>query len=745
VKGLIAGLLLAACTRHGLLTAAAETGASPNLDRRIDTTAGSRARYVNVRESGLAEAVVKSFASTWGSLENTSNGVFQWLLLEATKANGIEFRVWLLTRGYPAETREAALLQTARFIVQQGSSRPQEFQDRSTGKPALPSLGGWTHLFPRPAGQNAESGEVEQFPKQTRYLGQIYRLEAVDKSAAVVTGPSDPKIVRLLPDLLVGLASNTRQKDKTRRYDGSEYDYVRLSREDHREMAEAGINCVRVDRDQLPFIEDLDVFYWGLGAAELSFPECFYNSRYLGPALFLDEPAVSTRDHVLRPRLAKEEAFRSALTPQVAFDAFREYFRGAWQEGAATALFQGMAGRQEIDAGEMRFLQENLFSWETMISTAAYQLSQDQRVPAALVFEPPGRVGTRRTLPEIDMTYGCQIPVENPNYFVDILYGFLRGAARLTGKQWGTSIYGAVDRADAFWSLTHAYDLGATRFFFWDNAQLACVPYNECLALARALKMRAENYPDRDLDRLKQAAEVALLLPAGYNLGHVSLGKGDLWGLGELNLERRNPSGVTYRTVMGNFFTEVERCLRAGVGFDVLGEFPGISPKNYREVVRIREDGKVEIKDGHQRSLLDRARVPTRPDGDAPGLAITVSNREGKSPLAVTAQATATETSAPIFYTLGTDTDGIYHNAAVAWELFGPGETDHRFLVPRGMKPHVTRKGQSFEALMEFRLATPGQYRLRAATVDLAGRSTVVWNVITVTGEDRGASPGVSR
>src|SRR5262249_10788171 len=133
------------------------------------------------------------------------------------------------------------------------------------------------------------------------------------------------------------------------------------------------------------------------------------------------------------------------------------------------------------------------------------------------VFEPPGRIGTLRTLPELDMTYGCQISAHDPKNLTSILYGFLRGAARATGKEWGTSIYGAVDRTDGAWWLDHAYDLGASRFFFWDNAGLACVPYQECLGLARHLKMRVENHPRRDLDRLKRTAEVLILLPAGYN------------------------------------------------------------------------------------------------------------------------------------------------------------------------------------------------------------------------------------
>jgi hypothetical protein len=693
---------------------------------------GKPARYVHQKEGGLPDAVVKTFSVAWGAIENTSKGEFQWLFLHATKANGDQFRVWLLTAGYPADTLDTARKRTARFILQQGSSAPREFRDRFTGESVLPTVGGWFYLFPRSSDPGDGSQPAKIFPKQTRFLGHPYRLEAEEESSAAAAPPS-VKLIELLPDVLVGVPSNTRQKDETRRYDGSEYELVRLTREDFHEMAEAGINCMKVDAEQLPWIDDLNVFYWGIGGKDISFPECLYDSRYLGPALFLDEPAVCTRDNVIRPRLAKDEAFRKALTPQIVFDAFCEYFRHAWQEGAATGIVKGLAARPDLDLGDMHFLQENLFSWETMVSTAAYQLSQDAHVPSAMVFEPPGRVGTRRTLPELDMTYGCQLPVDDPKNFIDIIYGFLRGAARLAGKEWGTSIYGAVDRSDAFWFLSHAYDLGATRFFFWDNAPLACVPYKECLALARNLKMRAENHPHRGLDELKRAAEVAILLPPGYNLGHVHLGKGSLWGVGELNLERVNGKGVKYREVMSNFFTEIERCLRLGVAFDLLWDLPGIQPSGYREIVRIREDGKVEVVENSQPLMLNHARVPVRPSGPPPNLNVTLSASEGKAPLAITARANVVETTAPVYYTFGTDTKGVYHNAMVAWELYGPGEEDYRFLTPPGLKPRVVKAAKSSEVLVEFKLDHPGNYRLRAATVDLAGRSTVTWTPITVT------------
>jgi len=727
---LAAGFLVAAHL-HGVEPATLPTtknGVAQSATRPPIGQAGHAARYRIETDAGLRDSVVKVYSLALGPVEQRDGKAYQWLHLEATKANGEQFRVWLLCSGYPPMTFKAARQVIARYVLQEGAAEPAEFRHRFSGEAVLPTQGGWQYLLPRASGQAENQTGI--FPKQSSYLGHHYRLEAVEDTTPAL--PPKAKLVELLPDVLVGMPSNTRQKDDTRRYDNSDYELVRLTREDYRQMSQAGINCVRVDAEQLRWMDGLNIFYWG-GGNEVPYPESLYRSSYLGPTLFLDEPAVVTRDHVIRPKLEKDMPFRKALTPQTVFGAFQEHFRHILHEGAPTSLLKGLKARTDVNVGDMQFAQENLYSWETMVSTAAYQLSQDPRVPTAMVFEPPGRVGTLRTLPEMNMTYGCQLPVDNPKNFTDIIYGFLRGAARLTDKTWGTSIYGAVDQADAFWFMTHAYDLGATRFFFWDNGPMATVPYGECLALARNLQTHARNFPRRDLQRLNRAAEIAILLPPGYNLGHVHLGKGSLWGLGELNLERVNRSGVKYRTVMGNFFTEIERCLRLGVAFDLLWDLPLIHPSGYREVVRIREDGKVEVEVEGKQVVLDQARAPTRPSGIPPQLAVELSAKEGKAPLETTAKASVVEKSAPVFYTYGTDTEGVYHNAVAAWEIYGPNEEDYRHLQPTGLKPRVTRKDSSYEVTVNFTLTRPGNYRLRTATVDLAGRTAVTWTPMVVT------------
>ena len=484
---------------------------------------GKSAHYHLKSDSTGVATMVDAYTLSLGSIElDKGKNLHQWLMLDLIKTDGGRFRVWILSSEYPKRNIGIAQKNIARYMVQKGESEPIEYVDRFSGQAVLPSLGGWEHLLPRD--EDPESSVADGiFPPSTVLLGHRYSRVSLDSLPPLAT-PTRIKIVPLLPDIMIGVPSNVRTKDNMRRYDDSDYEMVRLNRENYMEMISAGINCFRVDAEQMSWVMEHPVFYWGVGGKNLNFPECLYYSNYLGPEQFLDEPAVGTRDHVIRPRLAKDSDYRRNITPQLVFNEFCEYFGKTINGRAPNSLMQGLRECPDIRLGEMQFPQANLFSWETMISTAAYQLTQDNHVPAAIVFEPPGRIGARRTLPEMNMTYGCQIPTDDPKNFAGIIYGFLRGAARLTDKSWGVSIYGSVDQAEAPWFLSHAYDLGATRFFFWDNYRSACVPYQECLNLARHLRTHTESNPHRQMQSLLRAAEIAILLPPGYNLGHVHMG-----------------------------------------------------------------------------------------------------------------------------------------------------------------------------------------------------------------------------
>ena len=690
---------------------------------------GQVATYEHESEDPLAETVVKTLTVAIGSVEEKAGVSYQWMCLHATKVSGEEFKVWLLSESLPSEDIKVDRTTISRYILQIGDDIPLEFYDRFTDKPVLPGLGAWQYMFPKPTDSGTED---PSFSQRVKYLGHTYRLAHISDSDEFPE-PSDTHPLSLRPDVLIGPPSNTRQKDETRRYDMSDYELIPLTAADYDEMIAAGINCVRVDTEQVEWVKNRDVFYWGIDAAVLGYPECLYRSNYLGPTLFMDEPAVCTRDHVIRPKLEADPTYRKAITPQLAFEAFQDYFHTAKYDGAPTRLCKGLESHPDVDLGNMEFLQENLYTWETVISSAAYQLSEgNTESPAAIVFEPPGRVGTMRTLPEMNMAYGCQIAVDNPKNLASILYGFLRGAARQTDKGWGMSIYGQVHRADAFWLQTHAYDLGARHFHYWDNYQLACVPYSEILALSRNLSAHVESHPHRKLDELHRTAEIVILLPRGYNLGHVDMGKGNLWGVGELNLERHNREGIKYRTVMCNFFTEIERAIRLGVAFDLIWDLEGLKLSDYREVVGIREDGKVSVNDGNNTVLYESARTPIRPNGIPPTLCVNVSIPQADVPLEVKASATVAEGSAAVYYTRGADDKGVYNNEMVLWELFGPEEEDYRFLNREQSEIRINQMKLGTEVAIHFSLEHPGDYRLRAATVDMAGRTAVVWETITV-------------
>lgn len=723
----IFGLILLLCS---LNATAVQTTPTDNSQSTSPLGApGLTATYRIAVSKHYPESVIITYTAYLGSIEEINGTPHQWFHLRSSKVSGETLNVWLLSNRYPSPSLNESRSGIARYLVREGTGDVVEYKHRYTGEAVLPCLGAWEYLFPH-AVDSAD--RQDGFPKETSYLGHTYRLEKIDRSA-IASVPNNPLTLDLLPDVLVGVPHNTRQKDETRRWDESEYEYVRLTRNDFGEMIDAGMNCFFVDREQSGWIEHRNVFYWGIGGQDIQFPEHLYRSHYLGPQLFLDEPAVCTRDYVIRPRLKEEPEFRKSITPQTVLEEFKEYFAEAQNKKNPTQLIQGLKARSDVDLGNMSFLQQNLYTWETMVSTAAFQLGDNKsQPPSSIVFEPPGHLGTLRTLPEMNMAYLCQIPVDNPKNFIEIVYGFLRGAARNSDKEWGTSIYGAVDRADAFWFMTHAYDLGAQKFFFWDNAQLACVPFQECLALSRNLKAHVENHPYRNGEQLKQVAEVAILLPPGYDLGHVHMGKGLLWGLEELNLERKNRHGIPYRTVMGNFFTEIERCIRLGVAYDLLWDLPELNLSGYREIVRIREDGQVEIIEKDKKELLSEPRTPVRPIGEAPKLEISLSTEQGKVPLKVTAYAVLTEGSAPVYYTPGPDTHGVFHNVKVFWELYGPGEEDYRALISRTRPPSLQSTSEQTVVEFPFQITQPGRYRLRAAACDLAGRTTVMWKEITV-------------
>jgi hypothetical protein len=177
---------------------------------------------------------------------------------------------------------------------------------------------------------------------------------------------------------------------------------------------------------------------------------------------------------------------------------------------------------------------------------------------------------------------------------------------------------------------------------------------------------------------------------------------------------------------MSSFFTEIERCIRQGVAFDLLWDLPqvNISEQGYRETIRVREDAKVEVIADGRSTVLDGPRVPERPAGKAPALALSSAESTGAAPCDITVKASIREGDAPVYYSPAPDDKGVHQNQRVLWEVYGPGEEDYASRAPEVV---AVPSADNAEVTATLHFTKPGHYRLRAATTDLAGRSAVVW------------------
>ena len=704
-------------------------GGATSRDSHPLGKAGLKLTYT-LEKNNEAASVVQKLQITAGSVEKVKGKNYQWLNLTGAKVNKETFSVWLLTAEYPALTEKEARNNTARYILKvSDSSEPIEFVNQTYGGAVLPNTGVWKYLLPRSAdGKNP----LKSAAKEVKYLGLKYKL---DKKENITTPqpPGETKTIRLTPDLMIGVPHNKKVKNETRRYDESDYEYVLLTKENYSEMIENGMNVFNVNPEQAEWIKNEGVYYWGVGGKNISYPQTLYRSNYIGPAIFFDEPMVHTRDHVFRPLFKNDPQARKSVTPADYFENFKKEYHKAKYERSPVRLLQGLAARKDVDLGDMNFLQQNIYTWETMPSSALYQLTEGEgKTPCAMVFESPGRFGARRILPELDMSFACQIPVDDPKNLIDMIIAFLRGAALQTDKQWGISVYGQVIRSEAYWYMTHAYDLGATMFYFWDSYQLAAVPYNEYLTLSKNLREHAKNFPRHNLKELKKSAEVALIIPPGYNLGHVKMGIGNIGGLPELNMERKSDKGVKYRDIMGNFYIEVERCIRLGIQYDAYWNLPGLKLDGYRKVVKIRDDGKVEVIKNGKTEILNSARILQRPEGKLPELSVDIDAGKAKAPCTITARAHVVKGSAPLYFTMGAGKDGIYRNVYVLWELYGPQEEDYNDFWLQRWNVDVSEKDSAATVQIKFPIERPGNYRLKVSACDLAGRTKVIWEKITI-------------
>ena len=668
----------------------------------------------------VPSSLVTRLELRWGPEHSNA----QWSRLDAYKADGRRFRVWLLTQPSSAGSAGQEVSPIKRYLFQEGGEKPVEYQNQFTGNAVLPSHGFWSHQLPK-APDTAQSGFV--FPPKVSFLGHAFDLESVGIEEPFQIPPA--KLLRLPCDLEIGAKRDRRDRREARRFDGEAVELIRYEPTDYPERISHGQTTFNAPADQVDFVRRESVFYCGDDALSMRYPECLFRSNYLGPSLdFLDEPAART-SFALQAALKEGRLPASEWTISRVWERFQAEFEKAKCASGPLQLQKTLASRPDVSLGRMKGALWDVWSWETLISSGAYQLcAAGKGGPAAMVYE--GREAVNRDLPLFNSSTGAQFSTTDAQAWLDMVYGMLRGAARLSGKRWGISIYGQFERAEAYRALCYGYDRGASFFLFWTGTGEHHVPYEEQLAWSRFIREYARQHPDRDVGRLRKTAEVLILFPAGYTL----LSKEPMWWLPPLHYEKKNKHGLKYREVLARVAAEMERCYRAGVCYDLAWDLEGFwgsgsndikSPelKGYREVVRVCEDGRVIVQKGSREKVFYEPRWPRRPKGKAPGLKISLSKEEGKAPMTLVAQAEVTEHQSPVHFTPAHDEKGVWRNTKVIWQLYGPGPDDFAHLSER----HDAKTG-----LLPLELDQAGVYRLRASVVDRAGRSTVRWKKITV-------------
>jgi hypothetical protein len=453
-----------------------------------------------------------------------------------------------------------------------------EYVDARTGKALLPA---WTdfdkYFVPRPT---STTQRKEGMPETGELLGQVLSLMEIRRDEPWTEWPN-VKLLKLDREVLVGTARNFKDIEGKRLLQtpqAQEYTYTNFTAADYRTMIEAGMNLFTVAPDQQQFVRAEPVFYLrsAEGTPALDYPADLFRANYLGPAMFLDEPAsILTWDRYLEGAI---KYFSDASTliekrTHALFDSSHRHYGRYWLEAQLNS--------QNINLGDMRLSQADLPVWETEYETAFYEMKGGG---SGIVHE--GRYQQKQFDDAFAKVTG-QSRAYTPQQMLSWYYAFLRGGSRPFGKFWGTSIYGQCDPALAPEALTTAYDMGARYFWFWTSDHGHHMPWNEQLALARSLRQYVGGRSRPSIFEPLPKVDTAIVIPSGY---FVSLG--DLVWIHGLDKDGKSEQSQTYRRLLRRTVEAVESCYQQNRDFDITVEEDHYERplKGYRHIVRINGD-----------------------------------------------------------------------------------------------------------------------------------------------------------
>lgn len=502
---------------------------------------------------------------------------YKWWQLEIRAATDDEttplLRLRALTSNDPFQ-QAGRKIEFKRYMIQiPETGETLEYRDVHTKSALLPPWRDFELYF---VPHRAKSSRLRQgVPETCTYLGHVLTLRHVGHNVPW-TEWENITVLELDRELLVGTGRNFKDKEghrlpqKPKRQD---YTYVKFTADDYRTMIDAGINMFIVSPEQQKWIISKPVFYLRApgGTPPLRYPADLYRSNYLGCVMFMDEPSIimvgdKNIHNILR-------YFSDAAT----LIRMRVHSRYYSRERYGAFLLEKALLDRGVNLGDMRLMQYDYPSWETMFETAYYQLQGGLN---GIVHE------GRYRLEEFDRAVSRWLDRERRHTAEEMLryhFAFLRGAARAFGKHWGTSIYGQCDPAIAPKAVTLAYDMGARYVWFWTSDHDHHLPWPEQLKLARLLKKHAAKNPRPSIFGPPPLLDTAIVIPNGYFLS-----LRNLWWVRVLNKEGKNEASRRYKRLMKRAMKAIHEAMDRGEEFDILVD-DGREMRNYRKIVQITD------------------------------------------------------------------------------------------------------------------------------------------------------------
>jgi hypothetical protein len=543
--------------------------AAVSAQPRLLPRAGTRLHYFIYSGRNHVPPPFATADFVYGPADGRKN--FRWWQLEVRAKTNLDatplFVLRALASADPLAEKQLPV-QFARYQLRiPETGETYEYCDSTTGNALLPCWAGFERNFlPHPA---SNTGRNNGAAETCEFLGQLLSLAHTPTSADEPWSSwDDVKRLDLNREMLVGNDRNFKDREGHRLAlpATNDYTYTPLTEEDYRTAIAAGMNLFEIEANQEQWVRSEPVFYLREAAGEpaLRYPADLYRANYLGPVMFVDEPASMIYGQMLGAgKFAADFSTLFEMRTRTVYLSADYY--GAWYLEAALH-------RQGVNFGDMRLTQTDYPTWDSYPEATYYEMKG-----GAFGIVQEGRFNTDAFDYQVFADTGLKMHV-TPVQLLKFNYAMMRGGTRPFGKFWGTSIYGQCDPAIAPLALTTAYDMGARYFWFWTSDHQHHLPWNEQMTLARTLKEYAAKHPRPSIYLPQPKRDAVIAIPNGYFLSF-------------RDFHWSSDTGGKYRRVLIRALTAVKQCFDRGEDFDITIN-DGHPLEGYRRVIKIDDKDK---------------------------------------------------------------------------------------------------------------------------------------------------------